>query len=99
MVKRQHARIWLLVMLIMVSACQESTPQGPVQDDAGTVLHIESGAFEAEATIPERYTCNGDDVSPPLSWSELPVGAQSGLTLCFDCFGMAQEVSPRAIPN
>ncbi|HEY0660289.1 MAG TPA: YbhB/YbcL family Raf kinase inhibitor-like protein [Lysobacter sp.] len=40
-------------------------------------LILESGAFAAGAAIPVRYTCEGDDVSPPLAWSDVPAGTRS----------------------
>ena len=40
-------------------------------------LQVESSAFPAGDTIPERYPCDGDDVSPPVSWSELPSGTET----------------------
>ena len=40
-------------------------------------LTIESSAFDANGVIPTRYTCDGDNVSPPLAWSNLPEGTQS----------------------
>jgi Raf kinase inhibitor-like YbhB/YbcL family protein len=33
---------------------------------------LESGAFEHAQAIPTRYTCDGEDVSPPLEWANLP---------------------------
>ncbi len=32
-------------------------------------LSIRSPAFAHNASIPPRYTCDGEDVSPPLAWS------------------------------
>jgi Raf kinase inhibitor-like YbhB/YbcL family protein len=40
-------------------------------------LSIRSSAFEDGAEIPLRYTCEGDDDSPPLAWSGVPAGAKS----------------------
>jgi Raf kinase inhibitor-like YbhB/YbcL family protein len=40
-------------------------------------LAITSSAFRPQGTIPARYTCDGDDVSPALEWSGVPAGAQS----------------------
>ena len=40
-------------------------------------LKLESSAFEAGAEIPMRYTGDGEDVSPPLAWSDLPAGTKS----------------------
>jgi Raf kinase inhibitor-like YbhB/YbcL family protein len=38
---------------------------------------IESPAFEQNQTIPQRYTCDGEDLSPPLTFSGLPQGTAS----------------------
>ncbi len=35
-------------------------------------MRITSTAFEEEGDIPVRYTCDGDDISPPLAIEELP---------------------------
>ena len=40
-------------------------------------LTLSSPAFAAGATIPAQYTCEGDDMSPPLAWSGVPDGASS----------------------
>ncbi len=41
-------------------------------EEQGFVLT--STAFEYEDTIPVTYTCDGEDISPPLTWSEPPAG-------------------------
>ena len=40
-------------------------------------LTLTSPAFEHNGLIPFRHTCDGDDVSPPLSWAGVPASAQS----------------------
>ncbi len=40
-------------------------------------ITISSPKFEHNAEIPSRYTCDGEDISPPLSWSGVPDGAKS----------------------
>lgn len=40
-------------------------------------LELKSSAFEGGAEIPDRYTGAGEDVSPPLSWSDVPDGTRS----------------------
>lgn len=42
--------------------------------DDGMVLR--SGSFEDGATIPLRHSCEGDNASPPLSWSRVPDEAE-----------------------
>ena len=38
---------------------------------------ISTTAFPAEGTIPKKYTCDGADVSPALTWSGTPEGTKA----------------------
>jgi Raf kinase inhibitor-like YbhB/YbcL family protein len=38
---------------------------------------ITSSAFEEGKTIPVRHTCDGDDISPALKWSNAPANTKS----------------------
>jgi Raf kinase inhibitor-like YbhB/YbcL family protein len=38
-------------------------------------LTLTSTAFKNGEDIPVKYTCDGDDISPPLSWSGIPATA------------------------
>jgi Raf kinase inhibitor-like YbhB/YbcL family protein len=40
-------------------------------------LKLSSPAFEANGSIPKKHTCEGEDVSPELSWSGVPKEAKS----------------------
>ena len=40
-------------------------------------LEIGSDSFDEGETIPVRHTCDGEDVSPPLSVEAVPAGAES----------------------
>jgi Raf kinase inhibitor-like YbhB/YbcL family protein len=40
-------------------------------------FQISSTVFFGSQLIPKRFTCDGADVSPPLSWKEAPPGAKS----------------------
>ena len=46
-------------------------------------MRISSPAFEDEGDIPPQYTCDGDDVSPPLMLEDVPAEAVS-LVLAMD---------------
>ena len=46
-------------------------------EEAKMALRIESPAFAENGEIPVRFTCEGEDVSPPLSWSAPPAGTKS----------------------
>lgn len=37
---------------------------------------LSSPAFSAGAAIPSQYTCDGQDISPPLQWSGVPAGTK-----------------------
>lgn len=38
---------------------------------------LSSAAFAHQGAIPSKYTCEGADLSPPLSWSGMPPGTKS----------------------
>ena len=40
-------------------------------------ISITSSAFDNGSTIPGKYTCDGADISPPLTWSGVPDSARS----------------------
>ena len=46
-------------------------------------LTLKSSAFSQKGSIPSLYTCEGEDISPPLSWSDVPEGTKS-FTLIVD---------------
>jgi Raf kinase inhibitor-like YbhB/YbcL family protein len=48
------------------------------------MMKLTSPAFEDGARIPARYTCDGDDISPPLRWTEAPEATQAFLLLVTD---------------
>ena len=57
-------------------------------------MNLESPAFAPNSTIPARYTADGDDVSPPLKWSDVPAEAKS-LALVIDDPDAPDPAHPR----
>jgi Raf kinase inhibitor-like YbhB/YbcL family protein len=47
-------------------------------------IKVSSPAFQDGGMIPEPYTCDGDDISPPLHWEAAPEGTQSLALICDD---------------
>ncbi|UCG48528.1 MAG: YbhB/YbcL family Raf kinase inhibitor-like protein [Phycisphaerales bacterium] len=47
-------------------------------------IKLTSSAFEDGGMIPSKYTCDGDDVSPPLKWDNVPEEARSIALICDD---------------
>jgi len=55
----------------------------PVEPPPAAALSIRSKAFEPGKAIPPRHTGDGEDVSPPLTWSGVPPAAKE-LALIMD---------------
>ena len=51
--------------------------------NAAMAMTLKSPAFQQNGHIPSKYTCEGEDVSPPLAWEGAPNGAKS-LVLIID---------------
>jgi hypothetical protein len=47
-------------------------------------LELKSSAFADEETIPDKYTCQGDDVSPPLEWNGTLEDTKAFVLICDD---------------
>jgi Raf kinase inhibitor-like YbhB/YbcL family protein len=47
-------------------------------------MEIRSPAFDPESKIPDRHTCDGEDLSPALAWSVVPGGARSFVLMMDD---------------
>ena len=82
----------LLAVGLLIAACgggngtpteTPSVTETPVEEEGVMAFAIRSDAFDADQPIPTRFTCDGDDVSPALSWSDVPDGTQS-LALIMD---------------
>ncbi len=40
-------------------------------------MEIKSSAFKHNEMIPEKYTCDGENINPPLSFSDIPNGTKT----------------------
>ncbi len=47
-------------------------------------IQLTSTAFIEGAMIPQRYTCDGENISPPLVWAGVPSGTRSLALICDD---------------
>lgn len=57
-------------------------------------LKLSSSAFSTGGNIPVEHTCEGADLSPPLSWSGIPAGTKS-LALIVDDPDAPDPAAPR----
>jgi Raf kinase inhibitor-like YbhB/YbcL family protein len=62
------------VALLWATALGAETPG---KEAAPMALSLTSTSFTHRGGIPTAYTCEGQDVSPPLSWTGVPADAKS----------------------
>lgn len=53
-------------------------------NETPATIEVTSPAFSCGGQIPSRYTTDGDNLSPPLAWSNLPAGTASLVLLVED---------------
>lgn len=47
-------------------------------------MQLISPVFHSQGSIPPQYTCDGQDLSPPLRWDDVPTATQSLALICDD---------------
>jgi Raf kinase inhibitor-like YbhB/YbcL family protein len=66
---------WLLaVALAGLVGCSSGGGASVPERELPEPITVSSAAFAAGGVIPRRFTCAGEDVSPPLRWSGVPAG-------------------------
>jgi Raf kinase inhibitor-like YbhB/YbcL family protein len=86
------AFLMLLSLLAMGSPADAQTIRG----GNNMAMKIESSAFAEGSEIPTRYTGEGLDMSPPLSWMGVPEGTKS-LTLIVDDPDAPDPAAPKMV--
>ncbi|MBN1978562.1 MAG: YbhB/YbcL family Raf kinase inhibitor-like protein [Anaerolineae bacterium] len=56
----------------------------PAATEPPAAFEISSAAYADGETIPNQYSCMGDNMSPPLEWAGVPAEAQSLLLFFYD---------------
>jgi Raf kinase inhibitor-like YbhB/YbcL family protein len=60
--------VWAAAVALGLAGCGGSNPISPSQ----VRIHVLSPAFAAGGRIPAQFTCQGEDVSPPLRFAKVP---------------------------
>jgi Raf kinase inhibitor-like YbhB/YbcL family protein len=66
------------------SASQASSSGGELPAPIAGQMAISSPAFERNGEIPQQYTCDGANVSPPLEWRNVPSKAAALVLFVID---------------
>jgi hypothetical protein len=64
-----------LLAMAAVLGCRHTGP--PVESDGPDSLGLTSSDIREGQEIPEKFTCNGANISPALSWSTPPAATKS----------------------
>lgn len=82
-------RIWLTIMsaVVVMALASAAVYLALIQQPKEVVIgsfSLTSSAFRDDERIPDRYTCDGADVSPPLRWEGYPEEAASFVLIVED---------------
>jgi hypothetical protein len=59
---------WIFILMVLWSHTSTASED---------TMELYSSAFENEENIPQNHTCEGDDLSPELTWTDVPEEARS----------------------
>jgi Raf kinase inhibitor-like YbhB/YbcL family protein len=65
------------IMIISLLAACMLRDTAIAASKGGTVMELKSTAFTMGGMIPQKYSCEGENVSPPLMWKGVPEGTRS----------------------
>jgi Raf kinase inhibitor-like YbhB/YbcL family protein len=73
-----------MTILVLMSGYGSWAQEGS-ESKGGAIMELKvtSPAFKNGEMIPKKYTCDGEEMSPPLEWSEAPAGTK-GIALISD---------------
>lgn len=71
-----------LCLMVTLSACNQTKP--PADSEPPKAITVRSTAFDGGQPIPKKFTEDGQDVSPPLAWEEVPEGTKELALICDD---------------
>lgn len=85
--------VFHILLLISLTACFAKPPSNSrlstgkadsSQGEKRMTIQITSPAFNDGEPIPQKYTGEGPDVSPPLNWTGIPEGTKELVLICDD---------------
>lgn len=61
---------------ILIAGCTGQSPLSPGSSNETGIVVVSDG-FRSGESIPQQFTCQGQNISPALSWSAVPAGTKS----------------------
>lgn len=62
-----------LFFILFLAGCSERAAEAPEMKE----LEVTSTAFQNNANVPEKYSCDGENVNPPLHIENIPDGTRT----------------------
>lgn len=84
--KISHFLLFCMVLLLVTLTlnCSKENNTTEQTSKRTTTMKITSTAFSEGNPINTKYTCDGENISPQLSWIDAPAGAKSFALICDD---------------
>lgn len=88
--RHSSAIVTVVLVVLYAAGCAQRAPAPAPQslpspeEVTAMTFSLTSSAFKDGDRIPAKYTADGADVSPPLSWDKLPEGTVSLAVICDD---------------
>jgi Raf kinase inhibitor-like YbhB/YbcL family protein len=69
----QYISIWIsLIMITILIGCKNQDPALSQESEVEMSIHVTSSAFNDGDRIPRIFTCDDQNISPPISWTGVP---------------------------
>jgi Raf kinase inhibitor-like YbhB/YbcL family protein len=88
--------IFLLVMALVGAGCSKNNPGANLELKKNRTMNIESSAFQPNGLIPEKYSCEGHNINPPLDFKDVPQNTK-GLVLLMDDPDVPKNLKPDGV--
>ena len=76
--------IYAAVSVLILGSCKNYRPAQENSGGKKMKIKLTSTAFSEGGFIPAKYTCDGQDISPPLKWDSVPKETLSIALICDD---------------
>jgi len=81
---RFFTAIPIAIFALYICGCSSEPKEQKAKEVKVADLGLKSDAFAQGDTIPVKYTCDGDDISPALTWNKPPDGTKEMVLICDD---------------
>lgn len=86
---------WIILLLLAIAGCTDAASTGAIQTEVET-MRLTSTAFQHNAMMPAKYTCEAENISPPLRIDGIPAGTVS-LALIMDDPDAPDPAAPKIV--